>query len=243
MSKNEKNATSVPKVFTFNQSNQPIRVEVINNEPWFVAKDVCMAIAIEKHRDAMSRIDDDERGSVVVDTLGGRQSMTAVNESGLYNLIFQSRKPEAKSFRKWVTSEVLPSIRKTGGYKPGLPKQSYIKRGEGFNTRVMQLLWVVNEYLNQGDRIDIALQLGVTRQSVYNTLSGRQRSGRILHACYERALANREKQNAIYFASEAAYDNLVLGTNNSLRPTLPSEPDPGRRGGQPGNQNSKKGGN
>lgn len=105
------------QTFTFNPSNQPIRVEMIDNEPWFVAKDICEALTIEKYRDAVSRLDDDERGSVVVDTLGGKQSMTAVNESGLYNLIFQSRKAEAKVFRKWVTSEVLPSIRKTGRYE------------------------------------------------------------------------------------------------------------------------------
>ena len=105
------------QTFTFNPSNQPIRVEMIDNEPWFVAKDICEALTIEKYRDAVSRLDDDERGSVVVDTLGGKQSMTAVNESGLYNLIFQSRKPEAKAFRKWVTAEVLPTIRKTGRYE------------------------------------------------------------------------------------------------------------------------------
>lgn len=105
------------QTFTFNPSNQPIRVEAINGEPWFVAKDICEALSIEKHLNAVSRLDDDERGPVVVDTLGGKQTMTAVNESGLYNLIFQSRKPEAKAFRKWVTGEVLPSIRKTGRYE------------------------------------------------------------------------------------------------------------------------------
>lgn len=105
------------QTFTFNPSNQPIRVEMIDNEPWFVAKDICEALTIEKYRDAVSRLDDDERGSVVVDTLGGKQSMTAVNESGLYDLIFQSRKAEAKVFRKWVTGEVLPTLRKTGRYE------------------------------------------------------------------------------------------------------------------------------
>lgn len=107
------------QTFTFNANDTAIRVEIIDGNPWFVAKDVCDALTIEKHRDAVSRLDDDERGSVVVDTLGGKQSVSAVNESGLYNLIFQSRKAEAKAFRKWVTSEVLPSIRKTGRYEMG----------------------------------------------------------------------------------------------------------------------------
>lgn len=106
------------QVFNFREKEgTPIRVQVINNEPWFVAKDVCRVLGIEKYRDAMSRLDEDERGSVLVDTLGGKQQLAASNESGLYHLIFQSRKPEAKKFRKWVTAEVLPSIRKTGRYE------------------------------------------------------------------------------------------------------------------------------
>lgn len=104
------------KEYTFNPTNQPVRVEIKDNNPWFVAKDVCMALNIVNHNDAISRLDDDEKGVATTDTLGGKQSISVVNESGLYNLIFQSRKPEAKAFRKWVTSEVLPSIRKTGRY-------------------------------------------------------------------------------------------------------------------------------
>lgn len=76
-------------------------------------------LGISKYRDAAERLDDDERAPVRVDTLGGAQEMTAVNESGLYNVILRSDKPEAKPFRKWVTSEVLPSIRKNGGYIAG----------------------------------------------------------------------------------------------------------------------------
>lgn len=91
----------------------------MNGEPWFVLKDVCKVLGISKYRDAAERLDDDERAPVRVDTLGGAQEMTAVNESGLYNVILRSDKPEAKPFRKWVTSEVLPSIRKNGGYIAG----------------------------------------------------------------------------------------------------------------------------
>jgi prophage antirepressor-like protein len=87
-----------------------------NGDPWFVAKDLCRVLEIEKYRDAVARLDEDERGSELVDTLGGRQEMSTVSESGLYSLIFRSRKPEARRFRKWVTSEVLPAIRKRGVY-------------------------------------------------------------------------------------------------------------------------------
>lgn len=103
-------------------------VKINDDEIWFVAKDVCKILGIRKYRDAISRLDDDERVSILVDTLGGKQQMTAVNESGLYSLVFMSRKPEAKKFRKWVTSEVLPSIRKYGYY--------HMKRHEKCNIRV-----------------------------------------------------------------------------------------------------------
>ena len=87
-----------------------------NDEPVFVAKDVCKILGISKYRDALNRLDQDERCTVRVDTLGGAQEMGALTENGLYTLIIRSDKQEAKPFRKWVTAEVLPSIRKTGGY-------------------------------------------------------------------------------------------------------------------------------
>ncbi|WP_081387878.1 Bro-N domain-containing protein [Paenibacillus sp. FSL H8-0175] len=94
-------------VFSYGDRN--VRTVMINNEPWFVAKDVCDILEISKYRDAVSRLDNDERGSVLMDTLGGNQQLSAINESGLYSLIMASRKPEAKSFRKWITHEVIPS--------------------------------------------------------------------------------------------------------------------------------------
>ena len=81
-----------------------------------MAQDVCAALGITNNRDALSHLDDDEKGVVIADTLGGKQRMTTVSESGLYLLILRSRKPEAKVFRRWVTQEVLPSIARTGGY-------------------------------------------------------------------------------------------------------------------------------
>ena len=100
----------------FNYKAQEVRTTIINDEVWFVAKDVCDVLEISKYRDAISRLDKDERVSVKVDTLGGTQRMTAINESGLYTLIFRSNKPEAKQFSRWVRHEVLPTIRKTGSY-------------------------------------------------------------------------------------------------------------------------------
>lgn len=100
----------------FKYNGKEVRTIQKDGEPWWVLKDVCGILGISKYRDTASRLDEDERGSVRVDTPGGEQEMTVVNESGLYNVILRSDKPEAKPFRKWVTSEVLPSIRKNGGY-------------------------------------------------------------------------------------------------------------------------------
>ena len=100
------------------------QVRVITDEqgePWFVAADVCACLAIRNPSDALSRLDDDEKGLGSTETPGGEQSMTTVNEPGLYNLVLGSRKPEAKRFKRWVTHEVLPAIRRTGYYTvPGV---------------------------------------------------------------------------------------------------------------------------
>lgn len=100
----------------FNYNNNEVRTVQQNGEPWFVLKDVCAVLGIGNNRMASDRLDADEKGVSQIDTLGGKQEMTVVNESGLYNVILRSDKPEAKPFRKWVTSEVLPSIRKHGAY-------------------------------------------------------------------------------------------------------------------------------
>lgn len=97
----------------------PSRFIFCENACGLVLKDVCNILGISKYRDTAARLDADERGSVEVDTLGGTQQVIAVNESGLYHVILRSDKPEAAPFRKWVTSEVLPSIRKNGGYIAG----------------------------------------------------------------------------------------------------------------------------
>lgn len=102
-------------VFKFNGQNQ-VRTILREGEPWFVAKDVCEILELEKIDSAIRELDDDEKGTHTMSTLGGNQRMSIVSESGLYALVFKSRKHEAKAFRKWVTSEVLPTIRKTGQY-------------------------------------------------------------------------------------------------------------------------------
>lgn len=93
-----------------------VRSILIDGDPWFVAADVCKALELEKTNRALSRLDDDEKGAHSVSTPGGRQRMSIISESGLYSLILGSRKPEARAFKRWITHEVIPSIRKHGAY-------------------------------------------------------------------------------------------------------------------------------
>ncbi len=106
------------KLMTFeNAAFGKIRTLTIDGEPWFVAVDVCNALEIINSRDAVARLDDDEKNTVVLtDGIRGNPQKIIVNEPGLYTLILGSRKPEAKAFKRWITHEVIPAIRKYGGY-------------------------------------------------------------------------------------------------------------------------------
>ena len=115
-------AADTVSTFTFHLSDSAsftVRAMLRDGEPWFVAADVCAALDLTTEQ--TRRLDDDEKGLHSTQTPGGAQQMTIINESGLYSLIMGSRKPEAKKFKKWVTSEVLPAIRKTGGYARNTP--------------------------------------------------------------------------------------------------------------------------
>lgn len=100
-----------------NEEFGEIRTVVIENEPWFVGKDIAFVLGYSNSRKAIiDHVDDEDKGVTKCDTLGGSQDLTVINESGLYSLILSSKLPTAKKFKHWVTSEVLPSIRKHGAY-------------------------------------------------------------------------------------------------------------------------------
>ncbi|WP_237330468.1 BRO family protein [Streptomyces sp. BA2] len=107
---------STPLVFTFPETAQHVRSVMIDGQPWFVGKDACDAVGISKYRDALVQLDEDERVSAAVDTPGGAQQMVLVSEPGVYALLLISRSPRAKSFRRWIAHEVVPSLRQTGSY-------------------------------------------------------------------------------------------------------------------------------
>ena len=114
------NLTLIPTTneITVFQNDQfgSVRTIIRDGEPWFVAADVCRALELGDTHKAVERLDDDEKGRSSIPTLGGAQELLMVNEPGLYALVLGSRKPEAKAFRRWITHEVIPAIRKHGGY-------------------------------------------------------------------------------------------------------------------------------
>jgi len=115
----------------FNPEFGEIRIILIDDEPWFVGKDIAEALGYENTRDALAKhVDNEDTGVAKCDTLGGKQDMPIINESGLYSLILSSKLPTAKRFKRWVTAEVLPAIRKTGGYIPseGLSDMEILSR-------------------------------------------------------------------------------------------------------------------
>lgn len=117
MAEQQDTSEQSPQIFAFD--DQMVRTVDRNGEAWFVATDICNALDHGNPRQVIARLDDDERGVHSMDTLGGHQEVNIINESGLYSLILTSRKEEAKRFKKWITSEVLPAIRMTGKYELG----------------------------------------------------------------------------------------------------------------------------
>lgn len=131
----------------FNFENNQVRTLLINDEPWFVGKDVAEILGYSKARNAISTHvdDDDKKGAPIQGDLGGTQEMTVINESGVYALVFGSKLPSAKKFKHWVTSEVLPTLRKTGGYT--MPK-TYLEALKAFTAEVEK-----NEMLSLENKI------------------------------------------------------------------------------------------
>ncbi len=120
-------------VFSFEKS--PVRTVLVSGAPWFSSADVGKILQLSNIRASVALLDDDEKGVNTIDTPGGKQEISIVSESGLYALIFKSRRPEAKKFRRWVTSEVLPAIRKTGSYSATLTPAEQLQIRKAISAR------------------------------------------------------------------------------------------------------------
>ena len=128
-------------VIPFNFGKQQVRTLLIDDQPWFVANDVSAALQYSEASAMTRHLDDDEKGLSIVQTLGGDQEMLVINQSGLYSAILRSRKTEAKRFKKWVTAEVLPAIRKYGRYEDQGKMQTLI--GQTIGTDGFHMLGAV----------------------------------------------------------------------------------------------------
>lgn len=188
-----------------------VRMQMIKDEPWFAAKDVCELLGLDNSRQAVSRLDDDEKGVINSDTLGGKQELTFVNESGMYALIFQSRKPQARAFRKWVTGEVLPSLRKYGYYV--VPGAQLTDEQREELERVM--MGRMRRYLSRRDYIQVARSTGYPVWFVQRVVAGQAggHAGSVMLALQERALKNcREYVNPL---SEARMTSVIEQLNGN----------------------------
>lgn len=145
---------TVARIIPFSYQDHEIRTIQIQNQVFFVGKDVCGSLGIKNHKDAIGRLDVDEKRGSVIPTTSGSQEMSVINESGLYHLIFKSRKPEAQAFRKWVTSEVLPTLRKTGNYQ--------VPKAETSGSQLTLPFLDADHYLDQVKRemLEVALRVG-----------------------------------------------------------------------------------
>lgn len=114
--------TTKTDLVPFQFDGNPLRTVQRGGEPWFIAADVLAILGIGNVTDALARVDPEDRGFDSIETDQGKREVSVVNESGLYALIFGSRKPEAQRFKRWVTKEVLPAIRSSGGYSAGMTK-------------------------------------------------------------------------------------------------------------------------
>ena len=201
------------QVFSNPEISARIRTTTERGEIWFIAQDICDILNLRNPRKAIQSLDMDEKHDVTISyTPGGNQRVKSVNESGLYHLIFISRKPEAKAFRKWVTNEVLPSIRRTGSY-------SATPSTEGKDRAKLPLPkfrpffdnWkdCVQPYLSRTDAYDVAHTLGVSYSHVRKVFMGTSMSERVARALTEKAMANK-RRGVRYEKAVPVYEQLSI---------------------------------
>ena len=165
----------------FDFQSQIVRVVMQDGQPWWVASDVCAVLELDDTSKAVSRLDEDEKGTNNIRTPGGNQDMLCVNEPGLYALVLTSRKPQAKAFKRWLTHEVIPSIRARGSYQ--LPQQPAPTEQDNFKPQsqieiilasVQQLAATAQQMAEQEHRLlhtehiakELTLQLEVTKDEL-----------------------------------------------------------------------------
>ena len=179
----------------FNFEDNEVRTQTINGEPWFVGKDVADILGYSNPAKAIrDHVDDEDKGQNDTFTPGGMQIMTIVNESGLYSLVFKSQLPSAKRFKRWVTSEVLPTIRKTGSYKIPTDPMDALRL-------MFQATEDTQEKVNQVDARVIHLEQNVKLDPGEYTYIGKSISRKVYQIGKERAYSmNRQQKDELFKA-------------------------------------------
>ena len=194
-------------------SNQHVRTIMINGEPWFVAKDVCDILDIKNPSDTLKKVLSDWESDI--DTIYTRSSngteqkreVGIVNESGLYHLIFISRKPEAEAFRRWVTQDLLPTLRKTGRYEIGTPKRRRLLPRD--RKEIDPNFWTeIRKYVLPKDIRDVAARMNVTLRHAQKVLAGTVTSYPVMEQFVVIGASNRA--NGIMRPEARHYEQLVF---------------------------------
>lgn len=179
----------------FNFEDDEVKVQLIDDEPWFVGNDVSRTLGYSNYRNAVSmHVDDEDKLRTQIEYAGQNREVTLINESGLYNLIFNSKLESAKRFKRWVTSEVLPTIRKTGTYQ--IPKDPMDA------LRLMfQATEQTQEKVNQVDARVIHLEQNVKLEPCEYTYIGKSISRKVYQIGKERAYSmNRQQKDELFKA-------------------------------------------
>lgn len=199
------------QVFYNENENVSVRTKVIDGEPWFVGKDVCDLLGLVNSRKSLQALDEDEKGVTNGYTLGGNQELTIINESGLYHLIFISRKPEAKAIRRWVTGTVLPSIRRTGSYSVSNERPESTNRLPLPKFRPYFGQWKENvkPYISRAELCLTAEKQRVTLGHVQKVYAGTAMSYPVAKCIQYLAKKNRQ-EGRTYEEKKPAYEQLCI---------------------------------
>ena len=194
-------------------SNQHVRTIMINGEPWFVAKDVCDILDIKNPSDTLIKVLSDWESDVAkiyIRSSNGvkqKREVGIVNESGLYHLIFVSRKPEAEAFRRWVTQDLIPSIRKTGRYEIGTPKRRRLLPRD--RDSIDPAFWTeIRKYVLPKDIRNVAARMNVTLRHAQKVLAGTVTSYPVMEQFVAIGASNRA--NGIMRPEARHYEQLVF---------------------------------
>ena len=193
----KQNAVIYCKPVTWNDNDLKLSPVLINNEPHFVAVEVCQLLDLANPTDRLKSLDDDEKLTYVLDRSGQQRCVNLVNESGFYHLIFISRKPQAAAIRRWVTSEVLPSIRKTGRYEMPSPAPKALRsprvKPRDRSAEMGEFFLELRRWVRRSDVDETAELCGVRRKSVMDVLGGLKPGADVLELLVAYAKDNRSR--------------------------------------------------